>query len=171
MQPVSSWLPSCQLRDFNHFGWIEVFHEVSIYVKINSRQSLHLTQLELELHLQPDRRHLYGNVETRDPVDLRELLRVPGLHQRADWTNETDLPWWDGWEGTPNLNCSGFDQANWISSEISFVWYSIQGGYYNAYEKDIAVVNIFFGKSTVFGKFLFYLWHVCFAKLTLRCFT
>ena len=65
---------------------------MSIFVKINLRQPLHLTQLELELYLQPDRRHLHGNVETRDPVDLRELLRVPGLHQRADWTNETDLP-------------------------------------------------------------------------------
>ena len=29
----------------------------------------------------------------------------------------------------------------------------IQGeAYYNAYEKDIAVVNIFFGGSTVFGE-------------------
>ena len=29
----------------------------------------------------------------------------------------------------------------------------LQGGaYYNAYEKDIAVVNIFFGGSTVFGE-------------------
>ena len=53
---------------------------------------MHLTQLELELYLQPDRRHLHGNVEARDPVDLRKLLQVPGLHQRADWTNETDLP-------------------------------------------------------------------------------
>ena len=26
------------------------------------------------------------------------------------------------------------------------------GAYYNAYEKDIAVVNIFFGSSTVFGE-------------------
>ena len=26
-----------------------------------------------------------------------------------------------------------------------------EGQYYNAYEKDIAVVNIFFGSSTVFG--------------------
>ena len=26
--------------------------------------------------------------------------------------------------------------------------------YYNAYEKDIAVVNIYFGKPTVFGRFL-----------------
>ena len=65
---------------------------MSIYVKINLRQSVHLSQLELELHLQPDRRHLHGNVETRDPVDLREPLQVPELHQRTDWTNETDLP-------------------------------------------------------------------------------
>ena len=65
---------------------------MSICVKINFRQSLHLTQLELELYLQPDRRHLHGNVETRDQVDLREPLQVPGLHQGADWTNETDLP-------------------------------------------------------------------------------
>ena len=126
---------------------------MSIYVEIIFPQPLHLTQLELELSLQPDRRHLHGNVETRDPVNLRQLLRVAELHQRADWTDETDLPWWDGWKGTPDLNCSGFDQTNCISSEISFVWYSIQGGYYNAYEKDIAVVNIFFGKSTVFGKY------------------
>ena len=27
--------------------------------------------------------------------------------------------------------------------------------YYNAYEKDIAVVNIFFGGSTVFGELLY----------------
>ena len=63
-----------------------------IFVEINFRQSLHLAQLELELYLQPDRRHLHGNVEARDPVDLRELPRVPELHQRTDWTNETDLP-------------------------------------------------------------------------------
>ena len=30
-----------------------------------------------------------------------------------------------------------------------------QEEYYNAFEKDIAVVNIFLGKPTVFGKFLF----------------
>ena len=157
---MSSWLPSCQLRDFNHFSWIEVFHEVSIYVKINSLQSLHLTQLELELYLQPDRRHLHGNVEARDPVDIRELLQVPGLHQRTDWTNETDLPWWDGWKGTPDLNCSGFDQPNSEFRKISLVWCSCQGGYYNAYEKDIAVLNIFFGKSMVFGRSLsfIYIW-------------
>ena len=65
---------------------------MTIYVKIIFRQSLHLTQLELELYLQPDRRHLHGNVEARDPVDIRELLQVPGLHQGADWSNETDLP-------------------------------------------------------------------------------
>ena len=65
---------------------------MSIYVEIIFPQPLHLTQLELELSLQPDRRHLHGNVETRDPVDLREPLQVPELHQRADRTNETDLP-------------------------------------------------------------------------------
>ena len=33
----------------------------------------------------------------------------------------------------------------------------IQGDtYYNAYEKDIAVVNIFFGGSTVFGEEMSY---------------
>ena len=33
----------------------------------------------------------------------------------------------------------------------------IQGGaYYNAYEKDIAVANIFFGGSTVFGEEMSY---------------
>ena len=53
---------------------------------------MHLAQLELELYLQPDRRHLHGNVETRDPGDIQELLRVPGLHQRTDRTNETELP-------------------------------------------------------------------------------
>ena len=46
--------------------------------------------------------------------------------------------------------------------------FSLQGEYYNAFEKDIAVVNIFFGKSTVFGKFLFS--HGCFTNLTLRSF-
>ena len=65
---------------------------MSIYVEIIFPQPLHLTQLELELSLQPDRRHLHGNVETRDPGDLRELHRVAELHQRADWTDETDLP-------------------------------------------------------------------------------
>ena len=60
---------------------------------MNFCQPVHLAQLELELYLQPDRRHLHGNVEARDPVDLRELLRgLPGLHQRTDGTNETDLP-------------------------------------------------------------------------------
>ena len=46
--------------------------------------------------------------------------------------------------------------------------FSFQGEYYNAFEKDIAVVNIFFGKSTVFGKVLFS--HGRFANLTLRYF-
>ena len=33
------------------------------------------------------------------------------------------------------------------------VWFSpLQGeGYYNAYEKDIAVLNLFFGQPTVYG--------------------
>ena len=34
------------------------------------------------------------------------------------------------------------------------------GAYYNAYEKDIAVVNIFFGGSTVFGEEMSY--QMCF---------
>ena len=42
--------------------------------------------------------------------------------------------------GSPNLQC--FDLIWFVKGESQ---------YYNAYEKDIAVVNIFFGSSTVFG--------------------
>ena len=36
--------------------------------------------------------------------------------------------------------------------------------YYNAYDKDIAIVNIFFGDSTVFGESHFYINKCCVAE-------
>ena len=42
-----------------------------------------------------------------------------------------------------------------ISEKYQICVFLPQKEYYNAFEKDIAVVNIFLGKPTVFGKFLF----------------
>ena len=41
----------------------------------------------------------------------------------------------------------------------------LQEQHYNAYEKDIAVVHIFFGKSTVFGRVFSYKWSLYFKLL------
>ena len=46
-----------------------------------------------------------------------------------------------------------FDKHDNEASLIFFLIFAFQGfDFYNAYEKDIAVVNIFFGGSTAFGK-------------------
>ena len=44
----------------------------------------------------------------------------------------------DGWKGTDIFSYQGF--TNLLSSQL-----------YNAYEKDIAVLNLFFGQPTVYG--------------------
>ena len=56
-----------------------------------------------------------------------------------------------GWlQRSSYLHSLRFELTNGFVLNIYF-----QGEYYyNAYEKDIAVVNIYFGKPTVFGRFL-----------------
>ena len=63
---------------------------------------------------------------------------------------EAEIPELDGWKGTDIFSYQGFTNL----STSCFVLTSHQGeGYYNAYEKDIAVLNLFFGQPTVYGGF------------------
>ena len=55
-------------------------------------QPLHLAQLEPELLLQPDRRHLPGKVGASNPGDVREHIGSTRLRQRVVWTDEAGLP-------------------------------------------------------------------------------
>ena len=70
-------------------------HLFTLYLIVFS-QSLYVAQLEPELLLQPDRRHLPGKVEASNPGDIWEHLRGSKLYQRVVWTDEAGLPGWDG---------------------------------------------------------------------------
>ena len=55
-----------------------------------------------------------------------------------------------------------------LTKRLNSIWLTFQENqYYNAYEKDIAVVNIFFGGSTVFGELL-YVQYITSNKLIIR---
>ena len=55
-------------------------------------QSLYVAQLEPELLLQPDRRHLPGKVETGNPSDVWEYLEVAQIHQAPDYISKLSGP-------------------------------------------------------------------------------
>ena len=118
---------------------------VGLFVSKSFFQSMHITEHELESVLQLDRNHIC-NVGTLHQIDIREHLGVASLHQRVDRTSKAQVPRWNGWEGTHIISHSG--QQNLMDG---YFFLKVEP-HYNAYEKDIAVVNIFFGKPTVFGK-------------------
>ena len=103
----ATWLPSLRLN----LGSVTL---TPICLKICKfdcfPQPLHLAQLQPQLLLQPDRRHLPSKVEAIDPGDIWEIFGGSWLHQRVAWTDEASLPWSDGWEGAHNLTCTGFRQ-------------------------------------------------------------
>ena len=111
-------------------------------------QLLWLSEPELESVLQPDL-HLSGNVATKRPRDLRKPDNK--LHQCNIWADEKELPKLYGGEGAHNIPCQGsthlLDQR-WINFFQDVT-------YYNAYEKDIAIVNIFFGEPTAYGESIY----------------
>ena len=89
--------------------------------------------------------------------DIREYYNK--LHQETvPWTLETEIPKGIlGRERTVGFPHSGVIQN--FGSSSTFMIINKGDAYYNAYEKDIAMVNIFFGGSTVFGgEMLFYLY-------------
>ena len=89
---------------------------------------------------------LLGNVAAKRPRDLRgsdnQLCRQ---NIRAD---ENELPKQDGAEGADNFTHQGFAEQ-FYHKLINFVQ---DVTYYNAYEREIAIVNIFFGEPTAYGE-------------------
>ena len=58
----------------------------------------------------------------------------------------------DGRKGVVGLSYSGRDSKYLINASPRIFLIQEGSAFYNAYEKDIAVVNIFFGGPTAFGK-------------------
>ena len=59
------------------------------------------------------------------------------------------------WGESTRTTCS-FQSQRWDLKDGMLMMFSDQGEFYNSWEEDIAVVNIFFGKETVMGrKYLF----------------
>ena len=58
----------------------------------------------------------------------------------------------DGRKGVVGLSYSGRDSKYLINAFPRIFLIQEGSAFYNAYEKDIAVVNIFFGGPTAFGK-------------------
>ena len=79
---------------------------------------MHITEHELESVLQLDRNHIC-NVGTLHQIDIREYLGVAALHQRVDWTSKTQVPRWNGWEGTHIIALSG--QNNLMGGLLYFI--------------------------------------------------
>ena len=95
-----------------------------------------------------------GKVAAGHQLNLRK--HQDQLHEQAARTLETEIAK-NILEKTRavGLPHSGLDPSSKMLLFIENDW--IQGeAYYNAYEKDIAVVNIFFGGSTVFGEGMSY---------------
>ena len=90
--------------------------------------------------------HLLDNVAPKRPRDLRgsdnQLCRQ---NIRAD---ENQLPKPDGGGGADNFTHQGFAKQ-FYHKLINPVQ---DATYYNAYDKDIAIVNIFFGEPTAYGE-------------------
>ena len=89
----------------------------------------------------------------RDQRNLRKHNNR--LYQQTWRALETYVPKRvDGRKGVVGLSYSGRDSKYLINGNASPRIFLIQEGsaFYNAYEKDIAVVNIFFGGPTAFGK-------------------
>ena len=87
--------------------------------------------------------------------DIRKYCNK--LHQETVrlWTLETEIPKEIlGRERTVGFPHSGVIQK--FGSSFTFIIINKGDAYYNAYEKDIAMVNIFFGGSTVFGEEMFF---------------
>ena len=106
---------------------------------------MRLAELEPESFLRLDLQ-VVGNVAT----DRLGNLWKPNnyLCQPDVGAIEAEIPELDGWKGTDIFSYQGFTNL----STSCFVLTSHQGeGYYNAYEKDIAVLNLFFGQPTVYG--------------------
>ena len=107
-----------------------------------------LKKSQPESFLQPVS-NIPGKVAASHQVDLRK--HHDQLHEQHARPFQTELPKNVlGRPGVVSLPHSGFDtkfiKTDWIQGEA----------YYNAYKKDIAVVNIFFGGSTVFGEEMSY---------------
>ena len=91
---------------------------------------------------------LLGQVATSHQFDIWEHLN--GIHQQTERTLETEVSKKIlGRARAVGLPHPGHFIAKWFYS-LSMI--QQDGAYYNAYDKDIAVVNIFFGGSTVFGE-------------------
>ena len=71
----ATWQPSHRLNS-GSASFALICLKICTYVLLFIFQSLYVAQLEPELLLQPDRRHLPGKVEASNPSDVWEYLRV-----------------------------------------------------------------------------------------------
>ena len=112
---------------------------------------MRLSKLEPEPLLQLDL-DLLGNVATKCLGDLWQFDHR--LHQQDHGATQTQLPKLYGRQGAHILTHKGV-LVKCISDQSTF--YHQGQKYYNAYQKDIAIVNIFFGEPTVYGELQYYL--------------
>ena len=112
-------------------------------------QFLWFAELKLEPVLQTNL-HIPGNVAAKRPWDVWKPEDY--LHRWNIWANEIELSILYGGEGAYNFTHWGFVVLTFFTDSINFFQ---DVTFYNAYEKDIAIVNIFFGEPTVYGESTF----------------
>ena len=101
------------------------------------------------------------HVSAEYPEDLWE--RDHQLPLSDDRANATEIPELNGWKGAGIFTHQGFARRHYSTQQITYGLYTRspksfshqENIFYNAYEKDIAILNIFFGDSTVFGELPF----------------
>ena len=152
-------LADCELTTYstsitsNKFRWSIYSYMYTVHENI---QVVWLKKCELEPLLQLDQ-HLSGEMAANHQRNLRQHQHH--LRRRAAWTHETKIPTSHDWGRTTFSSFRG-KWFRFISAKIK-TFYQKGNPKYNAYDKDIAVFNIYFGDSTVFGKFSQYLFTVC----------
>ena len=154
--PLPSWLQPHCLLNFNHLCRVQVRNEVFKLKSIFTFQTLRLSQPEFESVLWPGLILCSTEVAAHSRSCLRK--RWHQLRSRHVKSNEERIPpWIDGLQWDPDIprTGKGLVSSIYLSEILSFTQDSPQ---YNAYDRDIAVVNIFFADSTVFGLFIF---HIC----------
>ena len=109
-----------------------------------------LKKPELEPLLQPDQL-LVSQMATGYQQNLRREQQRR-LHQRAKGTNATEVSTKQSSRGTSLFSYQGEPFVHIFKTPIIKHFHLKGDQMYNAYYKDIAVVNLYFGDSTAFGE-------------------
>ena len=153
LPPLPCWLWIDHLLDLHHLKQVQVINIlIYMYTVHENIQVVWLKKYELEPLLQLDQ-HLSGEMAANHQRNLRQHQHH--LRRRAAWTHETKIPTSHDWGRTTFSSFRG-EWFRFITAKIK-TFYQKGNPKYNAYDKDIAVFNLYFGDSTVFGKFSQYL--------------